>query len=236
MDQKLADAIDVLVEKVEQRTKDLNEMKKLINSLCKEAGRQVLYENIDDSPRMGLGSVRSDQFYGKSPLVAAHEYLKIRGQAVSPEDIVRALEDGGFDFETQGWKKEDRVRAVAISMGKNKQTFHRLPNGTYGLVELYPALGTRNLVLHKRKRKASRQTRKRTKKTARKRASTKRAKGDSPLKQGVYQIMGDGRVRSLEEIVQLVQRNLRGPVKRYLVVLVLKGKRFQKKNGKFRLE
>jgi hypothetical protein len=37
-----------------------------------------------------------------------------------------------------GWKKEGRLRSLAMSLAKNTVTFHRLPSGAFGLVEWYP--------------------------------------------------------------------------------------------------
>ena len=50
---------------------------------------------------------------------------------------MRGLESGGFDFDALGWKEKTRARNVAISLAKNTQKFHKLPNGTFGLLGWY---------------------------------------------------------------------------------------------------
>jgi hypothetical protein len=37
----------------------------------------------------------------------------------------------------QGWKEKDRLRLLASSLAKNTAKFHRLPNGSYGLLSWY---------------------------------------------------------------------------------------------------
>jgi hypothetical protein len=139
MDESMKATIETLISKVEAKSKELAELKRTVNFLSKEDGGEPIYpdeQSAGDSA--GLAGIRPDQFYGKSPITAAREYLDLRGRAVAPEEIVEALSRGGFDFDAQGWKKADRVRSIAISLSKNSIIFHRLPNGTYGLVKFYP--------------------------------------------------------------------------------------------------
>jgi hypothetical protein len=70
----------------------------------------------------------------------AREYLESRKRACEAEEILSALERGGFDFSTQDWKAGPRLRPLAITLGKNSAIFHRLPNGTYGLRVWYSNL------------------------------------------------------------------------------------------------
>jgi hypothetical protein len=141
MDDKLRDALDVLAGRVEAKAKELADLKRMVNGLAREAGMEAPYPDADVTDNTTLGAaIRSDQFYGKSPIVAAREYLEMRGRAVAPDEVVRALERGGFDFDAQGWDEKMRLRNLSISMGKNTAIFHRLPNGTYGLVKFYPAI------------------------------------------------------------------------------------------------
>ena len=138
MDETMRSTIDTLMAKVDAKGKELAELKRTVNFLSKEAGGEPIYPDDQPMDQAGLGGISADRFYGKSPITAAREYLEMRGRAVPPEEIVEALARGGFDFESQGWKKQDRVRSLAISLSKNSIIFHRLPNGTYGLVKFYP--------------------------------------------------------------------------------------------------
>ncbi|HEV7397771.1 MAG TPA: hypothetical protein VGN86_14770 [Pyrinomonadaceae bacterium] len=85
----------------------------------------------------GLPSLKSDQFYRKSPITAAREYLELRGTAVPLEEVLDGLTRGGFDFEHQLWTEELRLKNLGISLGKNSGIFHRLPNNTWGLTKKY---------------------------------------------------------------------------------------------------
>jgi hypothetical protein len=139
MSSELQGAIDVLVKRVEQKAQELAENKRLVNSLCREAGLDPYYPDSDlaETGFAGLPSLQADQFYGKSPITAAREYLELRRTAVPLEEVLAALERGGFDFVTQGWKDEARLKNLGISLGKNSSIFHRLPNNTWGLTKNY---------------------------------------------------------------------------------------------------
>jgi len=46
-------------------------------------------------------------------------------RAASTEEIVKALEQGGFDFNEQGWAKGHRPRILAIALVKSTAVFRR---------------------------------------------------------------------------------------------------------------
>src|SRR5438132_8921727 len=61
------------------------------------------------------------------------------GGAASVETIYQALKAGGYRFDT---KNEENARnGVRISLRKNSATFHKLPNGEYGLCSWYGVKG-----------------------------------------------------------------------------------------------
>jgi hypothetical protein len=142
MSNELQGAINVLVSRVEQKTQELAEIKRMINSLCREASQSPLYSDADLAVKgaAGLPSLDSDQFYGKTPTVAAREYLELRDKAVSLDEILDALERGGFDFAAQKWNTGARLKNLGISLGKNSLIFHRLPSNTWGLTKWYPGV------------------------------------------------------------------------------------------------
>lgn len=139
MSNELEGAIAVLVKRIEQKAQELADSKKMVNSLCREAGIDPMYLDADLAVTgvSGLPSLQSDQFYRKSPITAAREYLELRGTAVPLEEILDGLIRGGFDFEHQGWTDELRLKNLGISLGKNSGIFHRLPNKTWGLTKKY---------------------------------------------------------------------------------------------------
>lgn len=77
-------------------------------------------------------------------------YLERDKQAHPAEDILRALEQGGFDFRALDWGENDRGRILAISLAKNNVTFHKLPNNTFGLRSWYD-----DTILKRAEKKAS---------------------------------------------------------------------------------
>lgn len=134
MSDRLNAAIEELQSQLEDQLREVAETKKTINLLCKRAGREPLHMDVAVEQ---VGSLRPDQFYGKPLSTAAQEYLERRKQASSAEDIMRGLEQGGFDFRALDWKEKDRFRLFVTSLAKNTKTFHRLPNGTFGLLSWY---------------------------------------------------------------------------------------------------
>jgi hypothetical protein len=133
MGDELAPAVAVLQRKLDDQLKAVTETKKLINMLLKSMGQPEQYSDTGESS----GIIRPDQFYGKQFATAATEYLETRKQACQPDDILRGLAEGGFDFDVMGWKESDRLRSLAISLAKNNVKFHRLKNGSFGLRAWY---------------------------------------------------------------------------------------------------
>jgi hypothetical protein len=56
----------------------------------------------------------------------------------SVREIYEALSLGGYQFGTD--KKESAIRGLRISLGKSTKAFHKLPNGSFGLMEWYPEI------------------------------------------------------------------------------------------------
>jgi hypothetical protein len=137
MADELAPAVSALQRKLDEQLQAVADTKRTINMLLKMDGQEPIYA---DTEKETSGAVRADQFYGKGLATAAAEYLAIRKQACQPDEIVRGLSAGGFDFDMLGWKEGDRLRFLAISLAKNTGEagkFHRLKNGTFGLRSWY---------------------------------------------------------------------------------------------------
>src|SRR5579863_6662397 len=133
MSDELAPAVLVLQKKLEDQMQGVAETKKLINMLLKTMGKDPLYAEEAASS----GVIRRDQFYGKQLASAAGEYLEMRKQACQASEILQGLKDGGFDFEVVGWKENDELRMLALSLAKNTAKFHKLKNGSIGLKSWY---------------------------------------------------------------------------------------------------
>jgi len=136
MDERISGAIDVLLEQLAEQEKAVAETKRTINSLQRSVGKEPMFEEVE-SERRSL-RVRRDEYYAKPFATAAQMYLQRRKEASTPDEILKGLEQGGFDFKSLGWRENDRLRSLAISLSKNNKVFHKLPNGTFGLAEWYP--------------------------------------------------------------------------------------------------
>lgn len=145
MKSELSPAVEALRNQLHEQMAEVSETKKMINSLLKRMGEDAEFPEAEVGQlpiRLTNGS-RPDLYYGKPFATAAHEYLERRKQACGADEILKALEQGGFDFRSLGWKDKIRMRNVAISLAKNNQKFHKLPNNTFGLVEWYPGIAKR---------------------------------------------------------------------------------------------
>jgi len=135
MNEKLSAAIEVLLDELNHQMAQVAETKRTINALRRRIGEEPMFGDVSVE-RVGVGPLRADQYYGKPLATAAQEYLERRRQACSADDILKGLEQGGFDFDALGWK-ENRMRSLAMSLAKNTRAFHRLPNGFFGLISWY---------------------------------------------------------------------------------------------------
>lgn len=138
LDQTIAD----LQEEVRQKELETLTVKRMINSLCVRAKRPVIYADSELKLENRSGAIRSDQFYGRTLVTCVREILEMRkssNQGAAPiEEIMSALETGGYELNTIADEKDIQKRGVAISLAKNSYAFHRLPNGYWGLSEWYP--------------------------------------------------------------------------------------------------
>ncbi len=116
------------------------ETKQVINRLCTRAGMEPLYPDATLAASPSMGTLRSDSFYGKAITTAAREYLEMRRSAAlgpaTPREVYEALAKGGYTFDTA--EEVHAIISVRSTLRKNSGIFHKLPNGTYGLLSRYP--------------------------------------------------------------------------------------------------
>lgn len=141
MRDEMKPAIDALLVELADQEKQVTETKLLINRLCARSGMELMFP--DAAAASGSGSVatiRPDSFYGKVLNTAAREYLEMRRAAnlgpATPREVYEALVKGGYASEA----KDETTAMVTLraTLRKNSSIFHRLPNGTYGLLSWYP--------------------------------------------------------------------------------------------------
>jgi hypothetical protein len=93
MKDAFAPAIAALQADLGDLDKKAREIKGAINVLCKHAGMDELYPNLDSEAGPGtLSNIQADTFYGKTIGQAAREYLDMRkasglGPASPPRDL-----------------------------------------------------------------------------------------------------------------------------------------------------
>lgn len=136
MSDKLRDAVSVLLEQLEDQQKQVVETKNTINALLRRMGDEPMFDDVESAQGIGF-KIRSDEYYTKPLATAVTMFLKRRNQPAGLQEILAGLQQGGFDFKRLGWKDSDRLRILASSVAKNTKVFHRVPGGTFGLIEWY---------------------------------------------------------------------------------------------------
>lgn len=145
MKEALLPAIDALGVTLAEQEKKVAETKRLINLLCEQAGMPPRYAEVDSGSKVSIGSIRPDTFYGKVLHSAVREYLDMRkGANLGPaetREIYDALVQGGFQFEAAD--ANNAMTGIRAMMRKNSGTFHRLPNGAWGMASWYERIKTK---------------------------------------------------------------------------------------------
>ena len=141
MTDAFAPAIAALQGDLRDLERKTREIKNTINVLCKHAGAAEMYPNLaNEDGATQVSGIKADTFYGKTQATAAREYLDMRKASnqgpATPREIHDALVQGGFQFETN--VEANRMVGLRSNLRKNSKTFHRLPNGQYGLLAWYP--------------------------------------------------------------------------------------------------
>jgi hypothetical protein len=139
MTKTLDQAIEEIVGQIGKLEADIRDKKNTVNTLCGVAGRDPMYTL--DAPEAAVPSrIRPDQFYGQALATAVRTILEMRKAqnlgAATVKEIFEALTAGGYTFNT----KTDDVAHASLrnSLSKNTVTFHKLPNGRFGMLSWYP--------------------------------------------------------------------------------------------------
>jgi hypothetical protein len=139
MREDILKTVQVLREKIHLKEAEVAGLKSIINGLYKEENEVPPYSDASTRAGAGIEGLRSDQFYGQTLAGATRQYLEMRkasGQgSASVSDIFYALKKGGYKFDAS--TDEYAKNGVRMALRKNSVTFHRLPNGDYGLLDWY---------------------------------------------------------------------------------------------------
>jgi len=138
-------SIAALRETLREHEEKVVETKRLINALADAAGRPPVFHDADLAPKASMGSIQPDTFYGQPLNTSIRTVLEMRKAAglgpASVRDIYDTLTSGGFEFP-RAKSEKNAMDSLRISLGKSSHTFHKLPNGSYGLLAWYPAVKT----------------------------------------------------------------------------------------------
>lgn len=139
-------AIAKLQAKLKEQERAASKTKMAINALCEAIDQPPMYaeDTADGADNVSL-AIRSDQFYGQPLAGAIRTILEMRRKQergpATVNEIYAALIEGGFAFDTRN--EENAKRGLRVSLTKNSVTFHKLPNGKYGLLDWYPGAKTK---------------------------------------------------------------------------------------------
>ncbi len=141
LDDPLMQAVTLLESQLKKQQRVVMETKRAINAIFLAGGEAPRYSDSDAEETSAPSlSIQSDQFYGQPLAASIRQILEMRRALkqgpVTVNELYDSLLVGGFKFET---KNEDNAkRGLRISLTKNTVTFHKLPNGKFGLLEWYP--------------------------------------------------------------------------------------------------
>ena len=143
VDESARQYLAVLQGKLKEQEQAVLETKRLMNTICRLHNEPPMFSDAELNTTSGPSlSIQSDQFYGQPLASGIRQILEMRKSInqgpATVNDIYDALKEGGYKFET---KNDDNARrGLRISLMKNTATFHKLPNGKFGLLEWYPGV------------------------------------------------------------------------------------------------
>jgi len=121
------------------------ETKRLINALAEAAGRDPVFHDAELQTQSTTAAIQPDTFYGQALNTSIRKVLEMRKAAglgpATVREIYDTLVSGGYEFPRAKTEK-NAMDSLRISLGKSSHTFHKLPNGSYGLLAWYPAVKT----------------------------------------------------------------------------------------------
>lgn len=136
MSQYLRKAIEEMESKLQEQLNDVAETKKAINLLCRQLGEAPRFEDVLVESVKGSAYIRPDQCFNKPLATVVREYLQLRKNAATVDEIYEALEKGGFEFV--GKNAAIKKRGLQISLSKSRKHFAYLKaNDTFGLWDFY---------------------------------------------------------------------------------------------------
>jgi hypothetical protein len=139
MSEHVTKTIELFQGQIADLEKELSKKKQLVNELCAAISQAPIYADTDPS-KSACRALRPDEFYGQ-PLATAIRLVLDRRRAAglgsgTVNEIFDVLVAGGYKFDAKS--EENAKRGLYSTLTKSSTTFHKLPNGSYGLLEWYP--------------------------------------------------------------------------------------------------
>jgi hypothetical protein len=139
MTEHVAKTIQLIQSQIAELEKELSKKRLLVNELCAAIKQPPIYADTDSSTA-ACRALRSDEFYGQPLATAIRLVLERRRSAGlgsgTVNEIYEVLVEGGYKFDAKN--EENAKRGLYSTLTKSTNTFHRLPNGSYGLRDWYP--------------------------------------------------------------------------------------------------
>ena len=182
-------------------------------------------------PEPRIVDIRPDEFYGMTQTQAAKAYLLRVKRAVSIDQIVEALRNGGAQLGGADPKK-----TLYVSLARNPERQFVIPReGYFGLREFYPNLPKSVSKPKAREKKKTLRGGHRSKPRKSKTPSAPKDSGEKPVKVSVRKVLGEGRTHTLEEIIQSVEKDLGRKVAKVGIAATLRGQEFVKEGNSYKL-
>ena len=182
-------------------------------------------------PEQRTGDIRPDEFYGMTQTQAAKAYLQRVKRAVSIEQIVEALRNGGAQLGGADPKK-----TLYVSLARNPQREFVIPrDGYFGLREFYPNLPKGVSKPKNRKSKRTLRVKHRIVAKKTKASPSPNQRSEKPVKAAVLKVLREGGTQTLGEIHEAVEKDLGRKVARLGIVATLRGKEFLRNGNGYEL-
>lgn len=132
----LKHAARILSERLSHRETAVVQMRNAIDCVKQEIDKPT-HPHAQLAELKSAQPIRKDLFFGMQLSSAVQKYLQMRGEATDPDEILRVLREGGFTTHSLGSSEDEQLENLTSTLWKNAKTFHRLPNGAFGLVTWY---------------------------------------------------------------------------------------------------
>lgn len=139
MNTALDSVIQTLLNELEAHQIKIKQLKESINYVCVANNKKPMFIDVENIPIVvGTMDIKPDTFFGKQLATAVGDYLRMKNEPATGEEIASALEKGGFVFP-QNLQGKYGLKNLGISLSKNTDKFvYFRKSRSYGLLEFYP--------------------------------------------------------------------------------------------------